>query len=90
MTNFSSEPTLGEIYRMCQATNAQMAVMSQQVTSAMLAIPVLQTQMTGAEDDIHELKGDVKEIAKRSAYISGGIAVLFGIAKAVFPWKPTP
>lgn len=73
--------TLSEIYRTVQRLEAALKEVQEKVAP----IPTLVVRVESAEDDITDLKGDMKSIRRDTAMVSGGIGMAAFVA-SLWPW----
>lgn len=73
--------TLGEIYRTVKRLEAALEAVQQSVAP----IPTLVVRVGAAEDDIEDLRNDMKAVRRDAAVVSGGIGVAAFIA-SLMPW----
>ena len=77
-----NEVTLGEIYRTVQRLEEALRGVQESVSP----IPGLVVRVQSSEDDIVELKTEMKSVRRDAAAVSGGIGALAFIA-SIWPWK---
>ena len=76
-----AEVTLGEIYRTVQRLEAALSTVQMSVEP----IPVLVVRVDTAEQEIRDLRTDVKAVRRDAAVVSGGIGVM-GFLASIWPW----
>lgn len=76
-----AEVTLGEIYRTVQRLEAALSIVQMSVEP----IPVLVVRVDTAEQEIRDLRTDVKAVRRDAAVVSGGIGVM-GFLASIWPW----
>lgn len=76
-----AEVTLGEIYRTVQRLEAALSTVQMSVEP----IPVLVVRVDTAEQEIRDLRVDVKAVRRDAAVVSGGIGVM-GFLASIWPW----
>lgn len=76
-----AEVTLGEIYRTVQRLEAALSTVQMSVEP----ISVLVVRVDTAEQEIRDLRVDVKAVRRDAAVVSGGIGVM-GFLASIWPW----